>query len=56
MLYINLIMVSAVDLLDSIFRFSEKFATLQEFVFSIFIAVVISSILTYIYDKFKRNN
>lgn len=53
-LYVNLIMVSAVDLLDSIFLFSKKFLTFQEFVFSIFIAVVVSSLCTYIYDKFKH--
>lgn len=52
-LYLNLIMVSLVDFLDSIFKFSKKFATLQEFVFSIFIAVVVSSLCTYIYDRFK---
>lgn len=53
-LYLNLIMVSFVDFLDSIFKFSEKFATFQEFVFSIFIAVVVSSLCTYIYDKFRH--
>ena len=53
-LYVNLIMVSAVDLLDNIFLFSQKFVTFQEFVFSIFISVVIASLFTFIYDKFKH--
>lgn len=53
-LYLNLISISTIDFLDTIFKFSEKFATLQEFVFSIFIAVVVSSLCTYIYDKFKH--
>lgn len=53
-LYIDLIMVSVVDLLDTIFKFSDRFLSLQGFVFSIFIAVVISSLCTYIYDKFRH--
>ena len=53
-LYLNLISISTIDFLDTIFKFSEKFATFQEFVFSIFIAVVVSSLCTYIYDKFKH--
>lgn len=53
-LYIDLIMVSVVDLLDTIFKFSDRFLSLQGFVFSIFIAVVVSSLCTYIYDKFRH--
>lgn len=53
-LYLNLIMVSTFDLLDTIFKFSDRILCLQEFVFSIFIAVVVSSLFTYIYDKFKH--
>ena len=53
-LYLNLIMVSVVDLLDTIFKFSDRFLSLQGFVFSIFIAVVVSSLCTFIYDKFKH--
>lgn len=52
-LYINLIMVSVVDLLDTIFKFSDRFLSLQGFMFSIFISVVIASLFTFIYDKFK---
>lgn len=53
-LYLNLIMVSTFDLIDTIFKFSERILCLQEFVFSIFIAVVVSSLCTFIYDKFKH--
>lgn len=53
-LYLNLVLISTVDFFDSIFKFSEKFATFQELVFSIFIAVVVSSLCTFIYDKFKH--
>lgn len=52
-LYLNLIMVSVVDLLDTIFKFSDRFLSMQGFVFSIFISVVIASLFTYIYDKWK---
>lgn len=52
-LYLNLIMVSVVDLLDTIFKFSDRFLSLQGFLFSIFMSVVIASLFTYIYDKFK---
>ena len=54
LLYLNLIMVSVVDFTDNIFHFSTKFVNLQEFVFSIFICGVISSLLTFIYDKYKH--
>lgn len=53
-LYLNLIMVSFVDLLDTIFKFSDRFLSLQGFVFSIFISVVIASLFTFIYEKFKH--
>ena len=52
-LYLNLIMVSVVDMLDTIFKFSDRFLSLQGFLFSIFMSVVITSLFTYIYDKWK---
>ena len=52
-LYLDLIMVSVVDLLDTIFKFSDRFLSLQGFLFSIFMSVVITSLFTYIYDKWK---
>lgn len=53
-LYLNLIAISTFDFVDTIFKFSDRILCLQEFVFSIFIAVVVSSLCTYIYDKFKH--
>ena len=52
-LYLDLMMVSAVDLADNVFDFSMRFINLQEFVFSLFIVGCLSSLLTFIYDKWK---
>lgn len=52
-LYVNLIMISTFDLFDTIFKFSDRILSLQEFVFSIFIVGVLSSLFTFIYDKSK---
>lgn len=52
-LYLDLMMVSAVDLADNVFDFSMRFINLQEFIFSIFIVGCLSSLLTFIYDKWK---
>lgn len=54
-LYLNLIMVSIVDFLDTIFKFSDRFLSLQELVFCMFIAGVLSSLCTYVHGKWQNS-
>lgn len=56
MLYLNLVMVASVDFLDSVFNSSTRFINLQEFIFAIFISVILSSFVTFLYEKFKRQS
>lgn len=55
MLYLNLMMVSFVDLIDSIFKLSVKFVELQELVFCMFITGVLSSLCTYVHGKWQNS-
>lgn len=56
LLYIILIFVSATDFLDTIFDFSCRIVEFQQHVFSLFIVGILSSLLTFIYDKFKSTD
>lgn len=56
LLYITLIFVSATDFLDTILDFSGSIVEFQQHVFSLFIVGILSSLLTFIYDKFKSTD
>lgn len=53
-LYIALIFIVSVELMDEIFGFSLRFIEFQQYVFLMFIVGCISSLVTYIYDKFRK--